>query len=243
MIKVAICDDEVQQVHAVKRATETYFSQREESVMCSMYDNAFTFLEEIENRTWFDIVFFDICMPDILGTEIAAEMKRQKSQAEIIFLTTSTDFAVEAFSLGVTHYLVKPYTQKQFEEAMDRAMFNYNKAHSSKIIFKLIGGGIRVIEVDDIYYIESDSHIQTAYIRGNQHVRVRQSQAQLLKVFGSLVPGQFVMPYKGYVVNQKEICVIKSSYIEMCDGKHIPLVKREYRNFQAQYFRYIFQRH
>lgn len=241
MIRVAICDDELSQLEEIQRATEKYFSKKNESVDYSTFDNAFMLLEEMEKKGGFDIVLMDICMPGILGTDAAAEIRKRREKTEIIFLTTSKDFAIEAFSLQATHYLVKPFEQSEFDEAMERAMLGYNKKRSSKVVLKLIGGGMRVISVEDIVYIESIAHVQNVYLNTGACIQVRHSLMQLLKIFEDIVPGQFVSPYRGYVVNQKEICTIKASCIEMCNGKEIPLVKHEYRQFQKCYFNYIFQ--
>lgn len=241
MIQVAICDDENCQIEEIKRATEKYFSRKNESVDYSIFQNAFLLLEEFEKKGGFDIVLMDICMPGILGTEAAAEIRKRRDKTEIIFLTTSKEFAIEAFSLHAAHYLVKPFTQDQFDGAMDRAMFGYNKKRSSKVILKLIGGGMRVISIDDILYIESAAHIQNIHLNTDTCIKVRQSQMQMLDLFNNIAPGQFVSPYKGYIVNQKEIRTIKTGCIEMCNGKEIPLVKHEYRQFQKDYFTYIFQ--
>ena len=241
MIKIAICDDEEAQVESIRHATEKYFSKKNESVTYKTFTNSFLLLEEFDKGSGFDIVLLDICMPGMLGIEVAKDINKAKRKTEIIFLTTSKEFALEAFSLGAAHYLVKPFTQEQFEEAMERALFRYHKANSSKILLKLIGGGIRVIDLTEIIYIESASHVQTVQLIDGDAIRVRQSLSQLLEILEKIAPGQFVSPYKGYIVNQKEIRTIKSNGIAMCDDREIPLVKREYKQFQQRYFNYIFQ--
>ena len=72
-------------------------------------------------------------------------------------------------------------------------------------------------------------------------LETRQSLSALLQTFESIVPGQFVSPGKGYIVNQSAIHIIKSEYIEV-KGHKIPLAKRKYRQFQEDYFKFIFQK-
>jgi DNA-binding LytR/AlgR family response regulator len=115
MIRVAICDDVRLQLHTIHQAAEGYFSKRHEKVECCAYDNAFKLLDDIEQKGDFDIALLDICMPGILGTDVAMEMRRRKCRAEIIFITTSDEFAIEAFSLKAVHYLLKPFSQADFK--------------------------------------------------------------------------------------------------------------------------------
>ena len=185
------------------------------------------------------IALLDICMPGLLGTDIAAEMRKQKSRAEIVFLSTSEEFAVEAFAVRAAHYLVKPFTQEAFAQAMDRVMDSLRQRHSGKMVFRLVGGGIQVEEINAILYIESEGHIQKVYTADHSVLETRQPLAAILDMLESMAPGQFVSPGKGYVVNQSAIRLIKSDYIEI-QGHKIPLAKRKYRQFQESYLKFIF---
>ena len=71
-------------------------------------DNGQTGLEMIREKHP-DIVLLDVCMPGILGTEVAQELRKFSSSTEIIFLTTSDEFAMDAFAVKATDYLLKPF--------------------------------------------------------------------------------------------------------------------------------------
>lgn len=160
MVRIAICDDLQEQLDLIQKAVQQYFHDKKEPTEVFTYNNAMDFVDAFEKEGNFDIVLLDICMPGLLGTDIAAEMRKQKSRAEIVFLSTSEEFAVEAFAVRAAHYLVKPFTQKEFDQAMDRVMESIRQRHSGKMIFRLVGGGIQVEEVNAILYVESNGHIQ-----------------------------------------------------------------------------------
>lgn len=110
-----------------------------------------------------------------------------------------------------------------------------------KVIFRLVGGGIQVKEINHILFVESDGHVQQVHTIDGSILETRQSLSALLQTFESIVPGQFVSPGKGYIVNQSAIHIIKSDYIEI-KGYKIPLAKRKYRQFQEEYFKFIFKK-
>ena len=114
MVRIAICDDLQEQLDIIQKAVQQYFHDKKEPTEVFTYNNAMDFVDAFEKEGNFDIV--------LLGTDIAAEMRKQKSRAEIVFLSTSEEFAVEAFAVRAAHYLVKPFTQKEFDQAMDRVM-------------------------------------------------------------------------------------------------------------------------
>ena len=241
MLRIALCDDVREQLEIMEKAVRSYFADSTYEIKISQYDNAMMFLDAFEEGGNFDIVLLDICMPGMLGTDVAAEMRNQKSRDEIIFLSTSDEFAVDAFSVQAAHYIVKPFTQKQFDQAMDRVMESIRQRHSKKIIFRLVGGGIQVEEINDILFVESKGHIQKVYVRDGSALETRLSLSELITTLDSISPGQFISPGKGYIVNLTAIHVIKSDYIEIQDYQ-IPLARRKYRQFQEEYFKFIFKK-
>ena len=58
----------------------------------------------------FDIVFLDIYMLREDGVDIARILNKISPETRIVFVTTSEEHAVSAFSLDALHYLVKPVT-------------------------------------------------------------------------------------------------------------------------------------
>ena len=107
MLRIALCDDVQIELNTIRQAAETYFRDAREPVTYVSFTNAFAFAEAIEKGARFDIILLDICMPGMLGTEVAEELRKQDKLAEIIFLTTSDEFAVEAFSVKATDYIKK----------------------------------------------------------------------------------------------------------------------------------------
>lgn len=94
-------------------------------------------------------------MPGILGTDVSRELRKYNNGTEIIFLTTSDEFAVDAFTVKATDYLLKPFTQSQFNKAMDRAISFIRQRNSTKIVLRLVGGGICIEQIAQILYFES----------------------------------------------------------------------------------------
>lgn len=122
MLHIAICDDQPDQIRSIRQSSERYFQDKQDTVSYETFDNAFSFVDTINQGAIFDIVLLDVCMPGILGTEVAQELRKFSSSTEIIFLTTSDEFAMDAFAVKATDYLLKPFTQSQFNQAMDRAI-------------------------------------------------------------------------------------------------------------------------
>ena len=136
-MNIAICDDLPAQSELIHTAALDYFSRhKEQEVEFSIYNNSLLFLDSLKSTGGFDILLLDICMPGINGTEVAREIRKRQDKCEIVFLTTSDEFAVDAFALKAAHYLLKPFTQELFDEAMDRALARFKNGEVKKIILK-----------------------------------------------------------------------------------------------------------
>ncbi|MDD3360869.1 MAG: response regulator [Hespellia sp.] len=123
ILNISICDDRPDQLAKIYTATTEYFKKYSERVIqVSRFDNSLLFLESLDKTGGCDIALLDICMPGILGTDVARSIRARCDKTEIIFLTSSDEYAIDAFVLKAAHYLLKPFTQEQFNEAMDRAM-------------------------------------------------------------------------------------------------------------------------
>ena len=76
-----------------------------------------------------DIVFMDICMPEMNGLQMIAALNSQFPDLEVSVLTGYRDFeyAKEAIRLGVTRFLLKPSNMDELEEAIECMCTNLKK--------------------------------------------------------------------------------------------------------------------
>lgn len=162
-------------------------------------------------------------------------------RTEIIFLTSSDNFAIEAFSLQASHYLLKPVDNGRLHMALERALKNLGRKESKQIVFKTVGGGLQVEAIDRIAFIESRGHTLMVHLKGRSIIAVRHTLTGLMHVLNAKSPGQFIAPGKGYIVNQKAIHIIKRDHLEVM-GHIIPVAQRKYRKIQEAYFKFMFNR-
>ena len=65
----------------------------------------------------FDVVFLDVEMPDMSGLELLRSLDHHP---QVVLVTVKEDYAVEAFRVDVTDYLVKPVRYARFLQAVER---------------------------------------------------------------------------------------------------------------------------
>ena len=109
------------------------------SITLKYYNNGNNFIEKY--RSDCDIVFMDICMPEMNGLQMIAALNSQFPDLEVSVLTGYRDFeyAKEAIRLGVTRFLLKPSNMDELEEAIECMCANLNLAHFSRVFKKQVG--------------------------------------------------------------------------------------------------------
>ena len=112
-ITAIIIDDETLARELIKKFV-SYHSNIEVISECS---NGFDAIKKInENKP--DLIFLDIQMPKINGFEM---LELLENPPVIIFTTAYDQYALKAFEVNAVDYLLKPFSQERFDEALNKA--------------------------------------------------------------------------------------------------------------------------
>lgn len=241
MLKIALCDDCSEDVALLHSALDSYLSRCHKGpIQVYPFDNALLCAEGLAQIGSVDVLLLDICMPGLLGTDIAREVRQRKDKTEIVFLTGSDEFAVEAFTLKAAHYLVKPFSQDEFDEALETALSRIASKEAKRITLKARGRSIVSLDTEEITYIESSSHSQHLHTSKGECIEARQTLGEVRSLLENATPGQFFSPYKGYIVNINTVRTIENSQVVLRDGTTIPATPANAKALKECYFDRIF---
>jgi len=230
-VKVAICDDIQKELGKISAALDAYAKAHPE--LCfdiDKYDTAIDILNVIEKEKTYDIALLDICMPGILGTDIAEVMLSKNPDAGIIFLTTSDEYAVKAFAMNATHYLLKPFTQEQFDEALDRAV---RKMAVQDFLSLACVDGMYRVRINEIVSIESQNHYLSMVLSSGEILRLRRKLSQMFEEMQEYP--EFIWIGVSYIINLSFVRKISGSTVEMTNGAKIPIPRRSSEQVQKAY--------
>jgi DNA-binding LytR/AlgR family response regulator len=101
----------------------------------------------------FDAFFLDVYLGSEDGISLAKTLQKEVGDPLLVFVTSSLNRAVDAFSLAALHYLVKPLEQSKVDEALFRVNQECEKK-AKKIVFEN-KEGLLSVRLSDLLYIES----------------------------------------------------------------------------------------
>ena len=114
MIKIAVLDDEQIYLDTISCLLKDYMQEKNSEFEVDLFTNSNQLLNNIESGVKHDVYLLDIYMQGVTGMSVATELRSRNIQSPIVFLTSSTDHALEAFGVNATHYLLKPYKEDDF---------------------------------------------------------------------------------------------------------------------------------
>lgn len=168
-----------------------------------------------------DLLFIDIEMPDIRGTELIATLQHKPA---VIITTAYREFAVEGFDLNVLDYLVKPIPFPRFLQAMEKYLERHQSAgntpgpESADCIFvKAERKTIRIM-LEDILYLEGIKDY-TKIVLKQQKVLTKVSIGNFAQ---ELPEAQFIRVHKSFMVARNKITAFTARDVEI-NGVEIPI--------------------
>jgi two-component SAPR family response regulator len=90
-----------------------------------------------ENRT--DIVFLDISMPGMNGLELGKEIQKIVNPPQIVYITSYTEYAFEAFKVDALSYLLKPYDEQEIRHTLEKFNKRNDYLKTCKIYIRTFG--------------------------------------------------------------------------------------------------------
>ena len=236
VLKIAICDDEKEFRDAAERMLNQYMENRAVPFQADTFGVASELVDMTEKGTVYDIYLLDIYMPGISGMSIATELRSRDIKSPIIFLTSSTDHALEAFGVNATHYLLKPYTKTNFYVGMDKAMQSITSHRDDSIVLK-VDNEYRSISVSNILYCEAEDKYQRLYLKNGERLLVRITGTELYKQLSAF--DCFYRCGRAHIVNLNHIRKVGQDGAAFKDGVQLLLPRSVLAGLRKAFFDYF----
>ena len=124
-----------------------------------------------------DLALLDIDMPDMNGLTLAAEIKKLRPDTAIVFLTGYSEFAVKAFELRASGYLLKPVNKEKLAEEIAYALFGKRKAPEAHVVARTFGSFDLFVDGELVTFRQAKCKELLAYLIDRQGGSVTRAEA------------------------------------------------------------------
>lgn len=147
-----------------------------------------------------ELVFLDVQMPECDGFDVV-EMLGQPLPPAIIFVTAYDQYALRAFDAGALDYLLKPFDDDRFAQALARAKERIGQIRkhpgiADRLIIKSIGQ-VEFVKIPDIDWIEAENYYACLHVGNKTHL-LRRRMADLER---ELDHNRFCRIHRSSIVN------------------------------------------
>jgi two-component system LytT family response regulator len=236
-LRVVIVDDE-----PLARAVVREFLAAHPGVeIVAECSNGFEAVKAVAERSP-DLVFLDVQMPKLSGFEVLELIGRS---VPVVFTTAYDQYALRAFEVHAVDYLLKPFSEARFAEALSRARERLasrdalpveallsdaapRQAPLERVLIR-DGSQVHVLAVEKIDYVEAQDDYVSFRSEGKSYLK-DQTMAALE---GLLDPARFVRIHRSYLLNIDRIARVelyaKDSRIAILrDGSKLPVSRAGY---------------
>lgn len=238
MIRIGICDDTKQDLHKLEEYV-LWFSEKhpEYPLKAETFTSSYDILDALEERGGYDLYLLDIIMPFLNGIDVAKRIRKRGETAEILFLTTSREYAVEAFGVKASGYLVKPVKKQDFEREVLHCVSNLKPSENPSILLKT-KEGIRKVHIQELVMVESFNHTRICTLSDGKAL---ETSATLSSLYEQLKQyPRFYLPHRAYIVNFEYVNGLTPKELLMVNGRQVPISRNIYPKLKEAYINYTF---
>lgn len=207
--KCLIVDDEPPAV----KILESYIEALDYLEVAGTCNNAFRAID-ILNSVKVDLMFLDINMPKLMGTQL---LKTIQHPPNVIFTTAHKDYAFEAFEMDAVDYLLKPISFERFLKAVNK----FCQMNTTESVGSANGPGFLYFRVDrkmvkvylkDITYIESFKDYVVIHRQNENDLKVKYA---ISSVENMLPQRLFLRFHRSFIVSIEKVTAFSNHDVEV----------------------------
>ncbi len=238
MIRTLIVDDEP----LARRLVREYVLAHDDVEVIAECDNGFDAVKRITELQP-DLVFLDIQMPRLTGLEVLELTQRHQG---VIFTTAFDQYALKAFDLRAVDYLLKPFSQSRFDEALEKARASLGQESAAlkelaqqpagKLERLLIRdrNQVHVLPLDKVECVEAQDDYIRILSQGKSYLKTQ----SLTDLEGRLDPALFVRVHRSWIISLAHLKNIerlaKDSFVAvMNSGQHVPISRTGHERIKS----------
>jgi len=238
VLNVCICDDDPRDAAQIQALAEGFAGEHPEyPLKLQVFSSSFDLLEHLDEKGSFDVYLLDILMPHLRGLELAERIRARHETAEIVFLTSSREYALDAFEVAACGYLIKPVGREKFCKVLLSAAQRLTQPENQYFLLKT-KEGMRKILFRELVVVESFNHHRVCTLADSVKLVTADTLASIMERLSR--DPRFFSPHRAYIINMEHIASLNPSYVLLSIGQHIPVARTSYTALKQAYIDFLF---
>ena len=234
-MNIAICDDQINELEYILKLLNMWQESHNTILQCKTFRNAGELLTAARKER-FTLYLLDVMMPGTDGLAAAREIRTFDEVAEIVFLTSSPDFAYASYGVHALDYLLKPIQPENLSPILNRLTQRETEPQDGLLL--KYGTTLIHVPFSQIVYVEVL----------NKHLSYHLTDGTVKEIPGTLNQceplllsrPEFKRIYRSYIVNLLKVAEISPTTVKTISGKELPVSRGLYHELQKDYVELLF---
>lgn len=237
-LKLVLCDDNVSDLETLRASANDYIKQRGfygETVCFHSPEDVLRFSKNnAEGNT--TVYLLDVIMPDINGIELVKGIREHDKSSAVIYISSSSEYSLDAFSVRAFSYLIKPFLREKLFEELDECL-SRAEITPQKLSIKTADSTV-VLALSEIIAVEYLNHRLVFHLTdGRKFESAYRRQTFDVQAEEIIRTGAFLKVSASYLVNCHNIQMVKVDEFIMNDGSKYKIT-RKYADARKKYIDY-----
>lgn len=242
-MQLAICDDDSLCIDQLLAHLNEYASQNpNEKINYHIFSEPQKLFDAAQAAGGFDVYLLDILMPEINGIALGMKLREAKLPGKIIYLTSSTEYAIDSYKVKASNYLLKPVCKEALFASLNEILHAYHASKNRFLIVKTTESSTKLL-FEDICYVElskrkllfhltNQTTLESTTIRTGFHEAVQ----ELLR------DSRFILCGAAIAVNLQHITSVSHDHILFQNCEQLYLSKKGCRELRSAWYDYCFNK-
>lgn len=236
MLQIAVCDDNIDDLSNIAQLINLYRFSKHIDFEYAVFPNGFDLISALEKGKRFDIYCLDIILPGFTGIDVAKEIRFFDKAAPILFFTSSSEFALESYSVKAINYILKPITKEKLFFTFDEMLEQIKADKNNNAIVVKSNEGIQKILISNLVFVEVMGRNVLYHLLSGKAIKCTEPFSSACDAL--LKYGCFVKPHRSYLVNMKYVDTIENHQIVLQNLSSVPIAQGKTKEIKQQYLKY-----
>lgn len=232
---LAVCDDRLSELENLIRLLTLWQEEHHTHLQYKTFRNATELLNAAEKER-FTLYLLDVIMPGTDGIAAAREIRSFDETADIVFLTSSPDFAYASYGVHALDYLLKPLRADKLFALLDRLTQREQEPRDDL----LLKNGATLIRIP----FSQLTHVEVM----SKHLYYHLADGSVYEIAGTLKQceplllsrAEFKQIHRSYIVNLLQVVELSPTAVLTGSGKRLPVSRKLYPELQKDYIALLF---
>lgn len=230
-MRVAVCDDNPQDIERIRRYT---FRLMEYAIEYAFYTGpAELFAACAAQETKPDMYILDIEMPGMDGLAAAKKIRTYDTKALIVFLTGYTKYMPDVFEVVTFDFIPKPVTEERLRMLFDKAE-SYLDMTDQSFSFRYRRSRYS-LKFDEILYLEKKGRQAVIHAKTQNY----QTDMNLNEIWEKLDERMFAAVHGSFIVNLKYVKTFSAGRVVLSDGTELAVTRGYKKTLMEKHLAFV----